>query len=348
MNKIDSMSAPSKSLSSLHPDIEVFINGAVFSQKDLILSILSHRIPFTQNAKKVIKDYKHFFQSLPEIDGPEVKLCIKPYEGSNAYVQKMVNYLEIHLRDDLVGAYVHGSLGTYEEISYSDFDALVIIKDEVFQSAKRLIEVADKLSSARSIMYDFDLLQHHGWFVLAESEMWFYPDYYFPIELFKYAKSLFPDKGLELSVKKQGNSEKNQEQFLQLSNNIIKKLQSRDYPKNMYQLKCLLSVFMLLPALYIQVRDNKGIYKKFSYNAAKEDFSEEEWAIMDKVSDIRKNWSLKISHLKHHFLKSSRPLWRYFIKKYGPGIPVELNNILSIDFYESICRLTIILQRRFQ
>ncbi len=49
------------------------------------------------------------------------------------------------VKDDLFGAYVHGSLGTYEEIGYSDFDALVIIKDDVFHSRQRLAALAAEL-----------------------------------------------------------------------------------------------------------------------------------------------------------------------------------------------------------
>ena len=53
------------------------------------------------------------------------------------------------VKDDLFGAYVHGSLGNHEETGYSDFDALVIIKDNVFHSRHRLAALATKLGAMR-------------------------------------------------------------------------------------------------------------------------------------------------------------------------------------------------------
>jgi len=345
---MNSMSETFEFVSSLHPNLEMFINGAIFSQKDFILSILSSRVPFEKNAKKTILEYTNFLQRPPKTSGSEVKLSIKPYEGNNPFVHIMSSYLRNNLKDSLVGVYVHGSLGTNEEIAYSDFDALVIVNDAVFQSQKRLCNVASKLSSARSIMYDFDPLQHHGWFVLTESELGLYPNSYFPIELFKHAKSLFPDKGLELKVKIQGYSENNRDRFFQLSNSIINKLQNRVYPKNVYQLKFLLSKFMLLPAIYFQAKHKKGIHKKFSFREVKKDFSEEEWRIMDDISLLRENWSYKMTPLKRWFFTKPLPLCRYFMKKFAPSIPAEIKKNLTSKFYERICKLTINMQKRIQ
>jgi predicted nucleotidyltransferase len=281
----------------------------------------------------------------PTGTNPFIRIQVGPYRGRNPHVYKMVEYLKNQLGKDLIGAYIHGSLGTYEEVEYSDFDALVIIKNEVFESPERLSEVAKKLSNARAIMFNFDPLQHHGWFVLTEADLRAYPEYYFPSELFLYAKSLFPDRGLELEIQIQNSSKQIRESFDKLNSSIIKRMTKKDYPRNMYELKSLMSQFMLLPALYVQVRDKKGIYKKFSFDAAKVDFMEEDWSVMDEVSALRENWFYEISLLKRWLITRPTPLSRFLAKKYSPVIPEQIRRVLTDDFYHRMGHLAITMQR---
>lgn len=260
----------------------------------------------------------------------------------------MIGYLKQYLNENLLGAYVHGSLGTYEEIPYSDFDALVIIKNEVFESSQRLAEVAKKLYLAQAIMFDFDPLQHHGWFVLTEAQLKSYPDYYFPVELFKYAKSLFPDKGLELEISIKDSPQKYKESFDNLSAGITERIDKRKYPPNIYHLKGLLSQFMLLPALYVQVRDKKGIFKKYSFGEAKKDFSERDWSIMDKVSSLRENWFYEMSPFKKWLITKPTQISRFIAKKYAPSIPKKMRERLTEEFYQRIRHLAAAMQNRLK
>jgi len=251
----------------------------------------------------------------------------------------MMVYLERFLKGDLVGAYVHGSLGICEEIAYSDFDALTILKDEVFESSKRLARAAKKLNHARTIMLNFDPLQHHGWFVLTELDLKCYCNAYFPIELFGHAKSLFNDKGLELKISLRESNSEIEKAFEKMANAIIRKIENRRYPTNLYHLKGLLSEFMLLPALYIQARDRRGIYKKESFNLARVDFDSEEWAIMDEVSEIRTNWNYEISALTKRLMCRPHVLSRYFAKNFAPAIPEKIGCVLSAEFYVRMKKL---------
>jgi len=233
-----------------------------------------------------------------------------------------------------MGAYVHGSLGTYEEIAYSDFDALVILKDEVCKSSKRLAEVAQKLNRARSIMLDFDPLEHHGWFVLTESDLKFYCNAYFPIELFKYAKSMLNDKGLDLEINLRESCSETREVFEKMADGIIQEVKNRRFPENMFQLKHLMSRFMLLPAFYVQAKTGKGIWKKDSFELARSDFVAADWAIMDEVSEIRMNWSYGLSALKKRLIAHPYILSRSFAKRLAPPIPCVIQDRLTENFFE--------------
>ena len=235
----------------------------------------------------------------------------------------------------------------FGNLSYSDFDALVIIKDEVLENPKFLAYTAQKLNQALKIMYEFDPLQHHGWFVLTESDLKNYPQTYFPYEIFEYAKSLFSDKGLELEICYSPNDLDYVSPCIKLADSIIKKLQARKYPRNMYQLKGLLSQFMLLPALYIQAKEKRGIFKKFSFDLAKKDFEPTEWQIMEKVSQIRENWFYKINPVQRILLTVNHPLLRRIgTKFFAPSIPKSIAKKLEGNFYNEMLNLCLLFKRK--
>lgn len=324
-----------------------YVNGGCLSRQDRLVSILFPWIPFDRNAKTLVNEYHRLTDYLPDSNSSSLIVETEVYGGTNPYVLKMMEYLASNLKEDLLGAYVHGSLGTHEEIAYSDFDALAILKEEVLESPKRLAKVAQTLNQARSIMLDFDPLQHHGWFVLSEADLRCYPEAYFPSKLFRYSKSLLPHSGLELKLHVQNSFEREHQAFFKnLCDSVINRLTYRKYPKNMYQLKCLLSEFMLLPALYVQVRDNKSMYKNFCFAAAKSDFSQEDWAIMDEVSSLRSIWSYNISPFGRWVITKSTQLSGFLKSRFSPHIPEHTKAILKDSFYQRMQNLAIIMRRK--
>ena len=139
-------------------------------------------------------------------------------------------------------------------------------------------------------MYRMDPLQHHGWFALTESSLLNFPLLYFPMELLSWSKSILHAKAHQLHVR----YSKDHDYSLplhRLCGSLERKL-SAPLPQRLYALKNMLSEFMLLPALYVQARDRKGMYKKFSFEAARPDFATASWQVMDSISSIRSDWEL--------------------------------------------------------
>ncbi|NIM17572.1 MAG: hypothetical protein GTO45_36625 [Candidatus Aminicenantes bacterium] len=265
----------------------------------------------------------------------KVKVKVNVYQGSNPHVLEMMEFLSGHLSEDLLGAYVHGSLGTYEEINYSDFDALVILKNEVLQDASRLAKAARRLINARKIMLRMDPLQHHSWFVLTQSDLSDYPQTFFPHELFTYAKSLLPDRGGELEIAFDPGIQDYYQPFKNLLRSIRDKLDLKR-PRNLYQLKGLLSQVMLLPALYCQARDRKGIFKKYSFQEARKNFTAREWEVLDEISSIRQTWHVHLSLMVKFILTRSTVFSRLFAVHFGPSIPRDLAQQLDDVFYNRV------------
>jgi len=314
-----------------------YVNGESLSRQDALVSCIAPSVPFRRQAAKISRQYGKAYSG--QFDkGLSKQIPIDAYEGKNSHVLQMMELLS-DLPNDLVGAYLHGSLGTYEEIAFSDFDALVIIRDDVLRSPERLSRVAYRIYSAQSIMFDFDPLQHHGWVVLSEADLQDYPEDRFPSELFRHAKSLFVHQGRGLNICTGDSSRNARQGFDNLCRSAAKRIGRRKSMRNMYELKILLSQFMLLPSLYIEMRDGGGVYKKYSFEAARADFSPQDWSIMDDVSSIREQWSYHIPPLARRLMTRPTRLSRYLVKNYSPALPETIRKTLTDDFLHRMTRL---------
>lgn len=321
---------------TLHKVLDAYVNGGCFSRADKVCSILSERLPFTRNAARVCGAHHDFRTALGDYRGPATTVSIAPYRGQNQFVRRMTEYLDGAFRNELVGAYVHGSLATEEEIEYSDFDALVIIRDHVFQQASALADVALRLSRARTIMLESDPLQHHGWFVLTESDLRFHSDATFPQALFAECRSLMSAGANDLALTPRPSTNETRAVFNQLASSCLQMIRRRPLPVTAYQTKCMLSQFMLLPALYLQTRDGDGIAKKRSFEVARLDFTPQEWTCMDHVSAIRERWHIPMSRFDRMVLQRSALVRTTVTKSVSPKTPENIQVQLTPQLLEQM------------
>ena len=89
---------------------------------------------------------------------------------------------------------VHGSVATNELVQFSDFDGLIIL-NEGYKNSKAL---RNFIKNSMKEIYKFDPLQHHGWFIITKNQLQQYPQTYFPHELYKKAKVIYPNKDIFL------------------------------------------------------------------------------------------------------------------------------------------------------
>lgn len=303
--------------------------------KDGMMSAVLPGYPFDKNAPRVLAEYAK--ESVLEPEGIPIKISIPPYTGTNQGVLDMKMALQ-DLKKDLAYAFVHGSLAIGEEIAYSDFDGLIVLKAEVFSNARRLSQVARKINQTRAIMLRIDPLQHHGWFVLNESDLSHYPETYLPSDVLKESRSLLSDKEETINLY----PEQNTDYYLplkELCRHLRKKTQYSGQPATLYQLKSFLSEFMMLPALYVQARDRKGIFKKYSFTEAAKDFKEEDWSIIEEVSMIRSQWPKEMSAFHRKKFQKIGYFWTQYRKNLGPGIPSQFKERLDQKFYERVASL---------
>ncbi|HNQ00135.1 MAG TPA: nucleotidyltransferase domain-containing protein [Bacteroidia bacterium] len=315
--------------------ISRYFNGACFSTKDGLVSVIMPSYPFRKNARKVIDEYEK--ELMLESKGIPVRIEVLPYTGSNPGVLEMKKALSL-LQKDIAFACVHGSLATGEEVTYSDFDGLIVIKDDVFSNEKRLINAAEKINQTRKIMLRMDPLQHHGWFVLKESDFGHYPETFLPSDVLKESKSLLSDTKESLILYADSNIDYYYP-LKELCRSLRKKTHPNSQPRTLYQLKSFLSEFMMLPALYVQARDRRGVFKKYSFALAAVDFKKEDWSIIEEVSLMRDRWPLRMSDFHRGLFSKTSYFWTQYRKRFGPGIPREIKSQLDEKFYERIATL---------
>jgi len=266
-----------------------YINTGCINKFDLIRSGILPIIPFDRNAAGICRKSK-LFDINHNSNLKPVTIPIEIYSGNNNHVAGMMDFIDKNLKNDLYGAYIHGSLATGEEIPYSDFDGIVILRSETINNPHKLSRAAQNLSKAFSMMIAFDPLQHHGWFVLSENDLKSFPLDYFPAVLFEHARSLM-QKGNLLYYQSDEFNQNYKNNLKRLVQSVNRKLTQGLNGINMFRLKAILSEYMLLPSIYVEAKTGKGIYKKFSFSEARKDFTPDEWSIMDEISDIRSQWT---------------------------------------------------------
>jgi|WetSurMetagenome_2_1015567.scaffolds.fasta_scaffold112570_2 hypothetical protein len=248
---------------------------------------------------------------------------------------KMTCYLEMNMKDFLYCVCIFGSLATNEQISYSDFDGLVIIDDTKY-SSKELKKCHKLLKKSEKIIYQIDPLQHHGWFIINKSRLSNYPQNYFPFEIFEYSKSLMGDS-IEFEINLQEKTDYFTP-FLKLKNHLLAIMDKR--PNNLYQLKSFLSGLMLMPSLYLQAKSKKGCNKKYSFDVAGKDFTEKEWQSIETASYIRKIWRYNLNPVQKFIMTRNGKYFRKFTKLFiSPKIPSEYKKLLNEDFYSNVTLL---------
>lgn len=316
-----------------------YVNWGGSGRASLLLSVVPGAPAYRRNAPKIRKAHRAATGS----DGPggctRVVIEVRSYQSRNPHVLRMARLLEDRLSEDLLGAWVHGSLATGEEVAYSDFDALVILRDEVFGSDRRLARVGRTLGRARAVMFDCDPLQHHGWFVVAECQLEDFPGHYFPSGLFPYARSIFPHGLSRLTLRVDPGWERRARALEGLSRSVVRATREGGRPRNLYDLKSLLSCFMLLPTYYVQLRDREDVFKKHSFDRARADFEPEGWRAMDTASRIRREWPRIPPGPQRWLLGRPEALVRRAARRLAPPVPPRLVSQLTEEFYEGAAEL---------
>jgi hypothetical protein len=192
------------------------------------------------------------------------------------------------MRKSALGFYLHGSLATNDFVKgWSDCDTLCVVAKGAIQNPISLLRMREQMVGLRRFFYGVDPLQHHGSMVVSEYDLDCYPQAYFPLPLFTYAKSFWEDT--ITSIRTRDSKVESFAKLFWFVSYFRKMKMGRNCSWGSYKTKELLHMIALFPSLYLQV---KGIvvYKKFSFGIARKEFSPELWKPIEEMTSIRSNW----------------------------------------------------------
>ena len=272
-----------------HEELIALVNGDFVSKKLRVLCEIFPRVCFRVGSRNLLTLASEPL-NLERDKSQSIALSIPESISNIRSVTRMKKWIRRHLKNDLFAVILHGSLGTDEVVNYSDFDALVIIKDEVFTDKNRLARVAHHLFQARKFMYEHDPLQHHGWFVVPECALQSWPESYLPVEALKNASQILSENSQEIVFNPIASPKKCGQHLLGLTVGIQNDLSNNLYGKSLYKFKSLMSKVLLLPTLYLQSGQGTGVFKRESFDLAKDKFTKEDWSAVVAASNIRQAW----------------------------------------------------------
>jgi len=258
-------------------------------------------------------------QILPKYEGKSKKIYIEEIKVKDysriSYLKpilEIVEYITEHLHEHTHMVILQGSMADLGYVKgWSDVDIIYVLKTE---SVKYLGKYRDLFVKLEEFLYKIDSHQHHGIQYITEKDLEYYPDVFFPSNLYKYSKIIVGPYNHEnnkytksgyLSLNVRPSQINKDAHFI----SIYKRIKSaydtdilKHHSKNsvyldsnytneqcMYQLKYYLSLIMLLPTLWLNLA---GIHctKKESFTYAKVFLSEENWSFIEDSSTVRKEW----------------------------------------------------------
>lgn len=238
---------------------------------------------------------------------------------------------------------IHGSIADNTVIkNWSDVDILAIVKESVFENINDFLFLRNFLISIEDELYKFNSFQHHGIQFISEADLKFYPEYFLPLEVLKFGKSLIKENKIKFFVRDSIPEKENR--FYRIANlfnqssktgvfkhharkGIYLEENFRNKKDNFYQLKCFIGYILLLPTLFIELVD-KPIYKKHSFEKIKKYFNnEKDLKLINECEEIRylfkdlevvdntiPNEVIKI--LGNDYFKRANILMKKLVKKY--------------------------------
>jgi hypothetical protein len=290
--------------------------------------------------------YPQLITEIPNAFSSEI--IIESYGGKNPTVRLISDFLESHSHPAITGALVHGSVGTGEEVKYSDFDGILLIDEKRIENRMALHSLIRIIRKTNAMMLHQDALQHHGWNILTVNELAQYPDDILPLVLLEKSKTIYPARKLNIQYHLQRNGLDYKKTFTQLTRSIEQKIH-RELPADSFRhFKSYVSEILLLPAVCIQAATNKPVFKKESFDMIREYVQSHSLNTISKYSALRNEWSQEEANIKQE-RKYLRYRWAGRIaNRLSAGVPERYRHWLSRDNTNEVLRLLKDLNGQFQ
>jgi hypothetical protein len=190
--------------------------------------------------------------------------------------------LETLTAPGIVDLVVFGSHARCSTTGYSDLDAILLLDDHAVDDPNWIRELRPDVLAAQRVALAYQPMQHHGFLVASRRLLSKASDALgMPAEAVAETVSLF---GTSPAAYFSATSDAKRG-FRQVGEAL---LAAREWPGHPWSLHLRISMFALLPTLYLQAT-GRPVAKHQSFHAAAEEFGQAWWPY-EVLNDVRLNW----------------------------------------------------------
>lgn len=210
--------------------------------------------------------------------------------------EALLDHANIRLAQYLSGFFLHGSFATEDFVpGWSDVDTLAIISKWTLEGPERLLRLRREIYRIMGLYLLVDIHQSHGTFLVTEFDLGYFPQSYFPLILFQYCRSLLPHK--ELCISTRDDVEERMKTFWTDAVGYFydckaKRAVQRRRRLHAYSAKLFIHRLLTFPLFYLQAR-GIFLYKRDSFERAREYISPRLYRVIDAASTLRSNFNFK-------------------------------------------------------
>lgn len=260
-----------------------------------------------------------------------MQLDLASYEGGSASLPR----LDSRALAPVTHVLLHGSMATRDACGFSDVDVAVIVDDLREFSAQTHRDAVFELRRLLREVLGYDALMHHGLMFFGASGLERYDQRFLPVETLRCARVLHGPRELRLRLTDPpdgafANSLKASAASLR------RRIARRDFLQNDYQLKSVLSGSLLMPARVLAAH-GQHVYKRDSFELAREFFTAPEWEFIARCEALRALWVRPPAPFAHrHAPARTHPQLRQILgARLAPHLNVRRLSSTMIDGFVS-------------
>lgn len=183
---------------------------------------------------------------------------------------------------------VHGSIATHDACPFSDVDVAVIVDDRREFSAEQHACAVGELRRLLDALFSYDGLMHHGLMFFPASGLYAYDQRFLPIRTLELAGVLHGP--LEIKLWEAAEPRAHFTQTLRSSaQSLLRHFINRTFCVNDFLFKQVLSGTLLMPARVLAAHGTH-VYKRDSFDLAREYFTEKSWELVARAEALRSAW----------------------------------------------------------
>ena len=183
---------------------------------------------------------------------------------------------------------VHGSMATRDACGFSDIDIAVIVDDLHSYTPDQHRRAVRELRRLLRAALGFDSLMHHGLMFFPASKLERYDERFLPIEALRCARVLHGPATVHLHAAP-APLEEFRASLRAAAASLRKRFSTSDFLQNDYQLKNVLAGILLMPARVLAAR-GVMVYKRDSFELARELFTPAQWDLIGRSEALRSTW----------------------------------------------------------